>query len=231
MNPKLDPTIARKLNDFRERRRNLILLRGFCSGVLSFLGTFVIIALIDYVSQARMNNEMRSGLSIAGYIFVAGVVWYTCLRLLLQLPSSKKLARLLEQSSPDLQEDLISAVELGQSNQGTQDSETFRKLVQQQASSKASKIDIKTILPIGRLKHWLSGTVAIILLTLALLQIPEFGGDLKLLLQRAIVPGANLPPVTNFEVRILAPDENVTRTPSNEPLRFVALVKAKKENA
>ena len=42
------------------------------------------------------------------------------------------------------------------------------------------------------------------------------------------LPGSNLPPVTFFDVRILTPDENVTRTPSNEPLRFVASVKPKK---
>ena len=36
-------------------------------------------------------------------------------------------------------------------------------------------------------------------------------------------------PITGFQVRILAPDENVTRTPTNEPLRFVALIKPKYE--
>ena len=50
-------------------------------------------------------------------------------------------------------------------------------------------------------------------------------------MQRAMIPGANLrAPITNFEVSILAPDENVTRTPSNEPLRFVTLVKVKRED-
>ncbi|MEC8044303.1 MAG: hypothetical protein VX130_06910, partial [Verrucomicrobiota bacterium] len=229
MNQNLDPIISRKLSDFRTRRRNLILLRGLCSGILSFLGAFIVIALIDYLSQARIQNEYRSWLSIAGYIFVFGVIWQTCLGPLLHLPSSRKLARLLEKSSPELKEDLLSAVELGMNNQGTEDSEIFRKLVQKQASSKASNIDVKSILPIGRLKNWLMGTLALIMLTLALLQIPDFGSDLRLLMQRAMIPGANLPPITNFEVSILAPDENVTRTPSNEPLRFVTVVKVKRE--
>jgi len=229
MNQDLDPIISSKLSDFRTRRRNLILLRGLCSGILSFLGAFIVIALIDYLSQARIQNEYRSWLSIAGYVFVFGVIWQTCLSPLLQLPSSRKLARLLEKSSPELKEDLLSAVELGMNKQGTEDSEIFRKLVQKQASSKASNIDVKSILPIGRLKNWLMGTLALIMLTLALLQIPDFGSDLRLLMQRAMIPGANLPPITNFEVSILAPDENVTRTPSNEPLRFVTVVKIKRE--
>jgi hypothetical protein len=147
----------------------------------------------------------------------------------LQLPSAKKLARILEQSSPDLQEDLLSAVELGMADPSKADSTIFRQLVQQQASTKASKIDIKNILPLGRLKNWLLASAGLVVLTLGLFQIPEFGSDLKLLMQRAMMPGANLPPVTGFEVRILAPDENVTRTPRNEPLRFVALIKPKYE--
>ena len=229
MNTELDPIIARKLDDFRTRRRNLILLRGLCSGVLSFLGTFVLIALLDYLSEGRMSSELRSWLSIVGYCLVLVLIWKTCLGPLLQLPSAKKLARLLEQSSPELKEDLLSAVELGVSKQGSPDSDTFRKLVQKQASSKASKLDIKSVLPLGTLKYWLRGTAGLIALTIALLQIPDFGSDFKLLMKRAIMPGSNLPPVTFFDVRILTPDENVTRTPSNEPLRFVASVIPKKE--
>ena len=228
MNTELDPIIIRKLNDFRKRRRNLILLRGLCSGVLSFLGTFVLIALLDYLSEGRMSADLRSGLSTAGYCLVIILMWKTCIGPLLQLPSSKKLARLLEQSSPDLKEDLLSAVELGASNQNSSDSDIFRQLVQKQASTKASKLDIKTLLPLGALKYWLRGTAGLIALTIALLQIPDFGKDFKLLMQRAILPGSNLPPVTFFDVRILTPDENVTRTPSNEPLRFVASVIPKK---
>ena len=75
----------------------------------------------------------------------------------------------------------------------TADSTIFRKLVQQQASTKASKIDIKSILPLGRLKNWLLASASLVVLTLGLFQIPEFGSDLKLLMQRAMMPGANLP--------------------------------------
>ena len=135
MNTKLDPIITRKLNDFRTRRRNLILLRGLCSGVLSFLGTFVLIALIDYLTEGRMSVDTRTGLSIIGYCLVLVLLWKTCLGPLLQLPSAKKLARLLEQSSTDLKEDLLSAVELGVSNETSPDSDIYRQLVHKQAST------------------------------------------------------------------------------------------------
>ncbi len=229
MNTNLDPIIVKKLDDFRSRRRNLILLRGLCSGILSFLGTFVLIALIDYLTRGRMSEDLRSGLSILGYCLVLILFWKTCLGPLLLLPSAKKLARLLEQSSPDLKEDLLSAVELGMGNQSSSDSDVFRKLLQKQASTKVSELDIKNILPLGTLKYWLRGTAGLIAITFALLQIPDFGSALKLLMQRAIFPGSNLPPVSFYEVRILAPDEKVTRTPGNEPLRFLISIKTKKE--
>ena len=55
MNQNLDPIISRKLSDFRTQR-NLILLRGLCSGILSSRSLYVI-ALIDYLSQARIQNN------------------------------------------------------------------------------------------------------------------------------------------------------------------------------
>ena len=79
MNPELDPIITSKLDDFRSRRRNLILLRGLCSGVLSFLGTFVLIALIDYLTEGRMSVDLRGGLSLVGYSIILVMLWQTCI--------------------------------------------------------------------------------------------------------------------------------------------------------
>ena len=89
MNQKLDPVISRKLDDFRIRRRNLILLRGLCTAIFCFFGAFILIALIDYLSEARMENKLRQVLSIAGYAFVSLMVWKSCIHPLLQLPSAK----------------------------------------------------------------------------------------------------------------------------------------------
>ena len=134
--------------------------------------------------------------------------------------------RQLPNNPLQIKEDLLSAIKLGSQIKVSDSdvSETCSKT----ASTKARKIDVKGDIA-GALKYWLRGTAGLIILTITLLQIPDFGSDLKLLMQRAIMPGSNLPPVTSFDVRILAPDENVTRTPSNEPLRFVALIKPKKE--
>ena len=49
MSVQVDPIILQKLEDFRRRRRNLIILRGLCSLVISLLAVFTAIAVIDYI--------------------------------------------------------------------------------------------------------------------------------------------------------------------------------------
>ena len=70
MSVQLDPIIAEKLEDFRRRRRNLIILRGICTAIVTLLGVFSTIAIADYLSQARMPDELRTTLSYAGYAVV-----------------------------------------------------------------------------------------------------------------------------------------------------------------
>ena len=77
MSVQLDPIIAQKLEDFRRRRRNLIILRGICTAIVTLLGVFSSIALADYLTQARMPDELRTTLSYLGYAIVLIAVWRT----------------------------------------------------------------------------------------------------------------------------------------------------------
>jgi hypothetical protein len=107
MNVTTDPLILKKLEDFRVRRRNLILLRGICTGFVTLILTFTTIALIDFATQARMPDDLRTGLSIIGYAVVIWAVWKTSARMLLHLPSHRELARLLEQIKPEMKQDIL----------------------------------------------------------------------------------------------------------------------------
>jgi hypothetical protein len=113
MNVSTDPLILKKLEDFRVRRRNLILLRGLCTGFVTLCITFSAIALIDFATQARIPDDLRTGLSIFGYIIVIASIWKTSARMLVHLPSHRELARLIEQTKPEMKQDILSAVELG----------------------------------------------------------------------------------------------------------------------
>ncbi|MBT3636055.1 MAG: hypothetical protein HN531_03880 [Opitutae bacterium] len=229
MSVQLDPIIASKLEDFRRRRRNLIVLRGICTAIVTSLAVFSSIAIADYLSQARMPDELRTAFSYLGYAIVAIAVWRTCARLLIQLPSRRKLARLIEQAAPDLREDLLSAVELARGDGVETDSEVFRKLVQKNVSSKVKTLDMTSTLPLAHLRKWLSATAGLIVLTLILLYNPNFGVKFQRAIGRALMPGANIAAVTDVEVTILAPGEDVTVTPKSEPLRFLIAVAGKEE--
>ncbi|MEK9632496.1 MAG: hypothetical protein VW622_01540, partial [Opitutae bacterium] len=85
-------------------------------------------------------------------------------------------------------------------------------------------------LPLARLRKWLIATAGLIALTLILLYNPNFGGKFQRAIGRALMPGANIAAVTDVEVTILAPGENVTVTPKSEPLRFLIAVTGKEKD-
>ena len=227
MSVELDPIIAQKLEDFRRRRRNLIFLRGVCTAIVTLLGVFSTIAIADYLTQARMPDQLRTVLSYSGYAIVIVAVWRTCVRLMIELPNRRKLARLIEQAAPELREDLLSAVELGREDGMERDSEIFRKLVQQDVSSRVKSLDMTSTLPLTRLRRWLQATAGLIALTLILLYNPDFGGKFQRAIGRALLPGANIAAVTDIEVTILTPGEEIKVTPKSEPLRFLVAVSGK----
>ena len=175
MSVQLDPIIRKKLRDFGRRRLKLIFLRGLCSGVVSLLAVFSCIALVDYLTQARIPDDLRSVISYCGYLVVFFAIWKTCARLLLDLPGQRQMARLIEQTSPEFHEDLLSAVELGGEEARIADSEAFRNLVQKDVASRIKDLDVTQILPIARLRRWLFSTAGLVALIIGLLTIPEFG--------------------------------------------------------
>ena len=227
MNVTTDPLILKKLEAFRVRRRNLILLRGICTGFVTLVLTFSTIALIDFATQARMPDELRTGLSILGYAIVVWAVWRTSARMLLHLPSHRELARLLEQIKPEMKQDILSAVELGSQSGEVNDSLIFRKLVQEKVSGQVHKLDIISLLPFTMVKRWIQASLVLLLFSFGLFSYTDFGTKLQRLMGRALLPGANIAPVTNVEVTLLIPDDNTTITPKNEPLRFLAQVNGK----
>jgi len=230
MNVTTDSVILKKLEDFRVRRRNLILLRGICTGFITLILTFTTIALIDFATQARMPDDLRTGLSILGYALVIWAVWKTSARMLLHLPSHRELARLLEQIKPEMKQDILSAVELGSQGGEINDSLIFRKLVQEKVSGQVHELDIISLLPFTMVKRWIQASLVLLLFSFGLFSYTDFGPKLQRLMGRALLPGANIAPVTNVEVTLLIPDENTTITPKNEPLRFLALVNGKEED-
>src|SRR4051794_9547420 len=126
MSSALDPKIAAKLDAFARRRRRLIIFRGICAGLAMLGASMMVVAILDF--RFLLADWARWTLSGIAYALVIFVVWRACVRLLLKVPDSRRLARLIEGVEPSLREELLSAVELGQSS-GSWDSPQFRELV------------------------------------------------------------------------------------------------------
>ena len=214
MNAKLDPRTKKKVKAFASRRRELIILRGICALVGCLLLTMTALALLDRF--VIMPDRVRWALSVAGYAFVAIVVWRLSLRFLIGRPSPQEVARLVERAEPGLREDLISAIELGDpKNVGeSYDSERFRELVQEDVGRRAAKLDVPKLLPLSMVSAWIKGAVAVAALVALLAIIP--GLHFGQLFARALLPGVDLARPSNLKIEFLEPDPADGIVPANE---------------
>ena len=217
MNPHLDPVILQKLDAFSQRRRKLIILRGICAAVATLLLAMMVVALIDAIFV--LPDWARWTLSAAAYLAVLVVEWRSSLRLLVHAPGPRRLARLVEHAEPKLREDLLSAVELGETQTGEAfDSEQFRALVQSDVAHRMEGMNMERLLPMNLVRRYIGvGIVAaVVCLAAFVLSGLEFGT----LLLRALAPGANLARVSRVQVRIVEPTapDKVVAQGETEPL-------------
>ena len=132
----LDPLTQAKIDAFARRRRRFILVRGICAVVSILLVTMTMLAFVDRFFL--LPDELRYAFSALGYGVALAGAWYTCARLVWRSLDPRELARLIEHVRPDLREDLISAVELGDPNGKQQwDSEEFREILCSRTSPSA----------------------------------------------------------------------------------------------
>ncbi|MDH3584247.1 MAG: hypothetical protein OER86_08530, partial [Phycisphaerae bacterium] len=214
----VDPVTTRKLREFGSRRRRLIVLRGVCAAVISLIAVMSLIALVDYLFI--LTDQTRWILSVVGYLIVAVVVWRTCVRMIMHIPSERELARLVESTEPTLREDLVSAVELGAPESDARyDSSVFRQLLQDDVAGRMRNLDIESHLPWALVRRWIQVAVVVLVVCLILLALP--GGRFRLPLMRAMLPGANLDRYSQVQVTVLAPQPADKTVPQSEPIQVL----------
>jgi hypothetical protein len=202
MSVHLAPVVAKKLEQFRRRRFMLILARGLCSGVITFLICFAIVSAIDW--YWLLDDQVRWYLSGAAYICVAIAVWVTCLRRMIHLPAMEEIATQMEMTEPELRENLLSAVELATDDEAAlNDSPVFRSLLQGKVAEQMTQVRVRKLLPMKLVAKWMLAAVALFAVAAFLLTAkdPRF----RQLATRAILPGANLARVSRIHVEVLAP--------------------------
>ena len=124
----LDPLVAGKLRQFSRRRFWMILLRGICAAVVTFLLCMAVVAFLDW--GWVLGENTRWGLSAVAYGLTAAVTWIVSGRRLIHKPAQEEVASQVETAEPELREQLLSAVELAtDSPDSVHDSPIFRGLL------------------------------------------------------------------------------------------------------
>ena len=218
MSVDLNPVTQQKLDQFERRRRHLVLTRGICAGLFSFLLMMTLIATADWLWV--LPSSARWSMSLAGYLGTALVVWLTCVRLLVRIPSRAELAQFVEMTKPELREQLLSAIELcADDPTKVHDSPIFRQLLQDRVGRQMETVDVSELLPLKLLARWMMASVAILAIFFLLLSLPGF--PFRLLMTRAILPGANLDRVSRVQVTILQPTPHSLTMPRDETVAVI----------
>ncbi len=226
MSSKLDPLIQAKLCAFAQRRRRLIIVKGVLAAAAILLCTMLLVALVDFAWL--LPDWLRWSLSAVAYLAVLVVVWRQCLRQLIHAPDKRQLARLVEHAEPGLREDLISAVELGQTDGEIFDSEQFRALLQQDVARRMGGVEMKSLLPVGLIRRTIGWAAAIVVMAFVMMAVS--GWRLHTLLLRALLPGANLERVSRTKVTVQEPDGGDRIVPQGDTVRVVVQLSGEPSN-
>ncbi|HZE97820.1 MAG TPA: hypothetical protein VE981_12400 [Planctomycetota bacterium] len=209
----LDPLTQSKIAAFARRRRRFILIRGICAVVTILLATMTLLAIVDRFFY--MPDEARYAFSGLAYVAAFIGAWFTCARLVWRSLDPRELARLIEAVRPDLREDLISAVELGDPHGQQQwESEEFREILQGNVARRMQSVSVSELLSFHKISAWVWVSTGVIAAVVSLLCVPGLSYDRLLL--RALDPFANIERVSRVKVRILLPNPAETSVPQGD---------------
>ncbi|MFT5471073.1 MAG: hypothetical protein ACI8UO_006206, partial [Verrucomicrobiales bacterium] len=216
----IDPITKRRIAAFGQRRRIHALARAILVVFAVLLAAFALIAAFDWMFV--VPDWLRWTFSALGYVGAGAAAWFLGVREWLGKSSEKQLARSIEDAAPDLREDLLSAVELGEFDAAQiHDSAEFRQLLQNSVAERIGEVQTQQLLPWKRLKNWglaAAGGVGFVLILAAVV-----GGDyFSQLMKRAAVPTAKIPLITDVEIEILEPSpaSRIIRAGDSVKLRF-----------
>lgn len=217
----LDPAVARKLNQFGRRRRRLIVARGICAGVVTFLLSMATVAAVDW--YWLLTDNIRWCMSGAAYVGVATVVWTTSLRRLIDSPAKELIASQVESAEPELRENLLSAVELATDDPAAlHDSPVFRGLLQGKVARLMSDIRVPALLPTRLVGRWVFAALAVAGAAAVLLTSND--ARFRQLASRAMMPGANIARVSRIHVEVLEPTPHSLTLAEDETIAVVVEV-------
>ena len=219
MRGELSPVTREKIEAFARRRRALILARGACAVFAILLALMSGLAILDYF--VLLPDAVRIGLSASAYLAAGGVAWISCARLIWRSDDAREMARLMEQTRPELHEDLLSAVELGDPSAAERwDSEDFREALQEGVAQRVRAVDVPSVLSFRRIRPWVAAGALVGAGVAGLFFIPGLRYDHLLL--RSLLPMANLERISRVQVAIVEPSPPERTVPQGDlvPVRI-----------
>ncbi len=201
MDDHLDPVILGKLSHFRRRLRLLEILRGLFLALIAALGLLLLLIAADWVlalSDSVRTWLLRSAVLGVGLLLVRAIV-----RACWGAPDLRATALLLEQAQPELREDLLASVELSNLEVGrTWDSMAFRNRLRHDVASRMSGLDIGRVLPLGRLQHFWTTSLVLLLVLAIVAAVPSGRAHLR----RVAAPGrVNIGTTSESDFHVLQP--------------------------
>ncbi len=195
----LNPETAEVLGRFDRRRRLLLSLRGIASAVVTLLVAISVIAIIDYVWI--VGDFLLWILGAFAYLGAAAMFYSLGIRPLGDR-DAQQVARQVEATDSSLREDLLSAVELADPTT-TNGSLSLRRVLQESVATRASRLDMGHLLPVGLIQRWLISALVLLVLFAGLLLVPDaqFGRRIA----RAMLPGFAIQRASLTELTILKP--------------------------
>ena len=217
----IHPLTTQKLRAFARRRRVLLVARGMFAAGATFLGAMTLVALLDRFIV--MPDWLRLVLSIMAYTAVVLVVAWTSLRPLIRRNKRGELAKLFGDAFPELGDDIVSAVELGDPKSDARfDSAAFRAVLQQSVADRVAPARMSLLLPWRLIAGWGLAAAGLAVMVAVLWALPNmrFGH----LMARALAPTVNLDRVSDTTIRLLQPARPDQAVPRGDPLPILVEV-------
>ncbi|MCX7934759.1 MAG: hypothetical protein N3A66_05820 [Planctomycetota bacterium] len=204
----IHPLVVRLLREFRGRRQRLLLWRSAAIAAITLVFAMSAVAVVDYLWL--LADSVRWGLSAAAYVAVAAAAWFGGLRALWQATDDREIAKRIEAVMPEMRQDLLSAVELGQAaDEMSGGAPLFRRLIQEDVAGRVGGMAAAALLPPELIRRWLWGAGALLAFCLLIAALP--GSPVGALLLRACAPMANLDRISAVKIAILLPKPAETR--------------------
>lgn len=215
MHTLLRPEIREALASFRRRHRRLHAVRAACAVLLAAIPAWVLLAILD--RYVLLPDGLRWGLGIAVYAGCLPVAWKAGLRAILGARSPRAVARLIEREEPELREEMLAAIELGEATAEEADridSRYFREKLQDQVAAQVRNFDPVRLLPFRgiALPVFLLGLTIAAVTGLLFVSSLNFGAFLA----RAMIPFADFARPADVTIRLAEPSPGDRMVPAHE---------------